>query len=397
MSKYFGIQLKRLWRVMPIALWVMALLFGGVYLVYQGVVAQWTQSSSLQKMDIATVGTNTDPVLQMGLDAVKQIDSSSMSINFVDMDEEQAVKALQAGTVKAYIVFPQSFLHNAYQGVIEPLRFVSTAASENIVSMVKDELTSALATIVISSEQAAFAVGDALADLGYDSGAQYDHINSMAIRLAAQVLGRDEIYTLEELGISAGLNFEQYMLCGLSVVFLFLMALPFVSIFVKNDFSLEQLLMSKRLSSLEQTVCELLAYTLFLYVLSVLLLPLIGSVSLGAILYLVPITFCTAAISYLIYSLSKELISGVLLQMVVTVALCFVSGCFYPVYFFPVSVQEIAGYLPAGVARLHISGLITGEYDSFTTVYLLAVGFVCMGLCVLIRYLRIRGRKEVKR
>ena len=375
---------------------VMAMLLGGVYLVYQGVVSQWTQSSSLQKMDIATVGTNTDPVLQMGLDAVKQIDASAMSINFVDMDEAQAKKALQNGTIKAYIVFPQSFLHNAFQGAIEPLRFVSTSASENIVSMVMDELTSALATIVISSEQAAFAVGDVLADLGYDSNTQYDHINKMAIRFVEQTLGRDDIYQLEVLGISAGLNFEQYMLCGLAVVFLFLMSLPFVSVFVKDDYSMERLLMSKSVCASGQILCELGAYTLFLFVLSALLLPLIGSFSLEGLLYLLPVTFCVASISYLLYSLSKELISGVLLQMIVTVALCFVSGCFYPVYFFPVSVQKIAQYLPAGVARIHIANWITGQSSVDTALYLIITGIACMGLCVGIRYLQVRGRKETK-
>lgn len=396
MDKYFVTQFKRLWRLLPLVVCVMGLLFGGVYLAYQGIVSQWMQSDTLRKVTIATVGTNTDPILQMGLNAVKNIDSSSMAVSFVDMEEQQAKEELQSGTIAAYIVFPEAFLDGAFQGTIEPLRFVSAAGSENIVSLVKDELTSALATLLLSSERGAFAMGDALADLGYDGSFQYEHINEMAKLYVEQGLKRDDVYAVEELGISNGLKFEEYMLCGLSVVFLLLMTLPFVAVFVREDPTMERLLKSRRVGAVAQTVCELGAYTLFLLVLTALLLLLIAPITFGSLMHLLPVTFCIAAISYLIYNLSKDLISGVLLQMVVAVALCFVSGCFYPVYFFPVSVQKLAEYLPAAIARNHISCLITGEDGMHSAAALLAIGTVCGMICVLIRHLRVRGKKEAK-
>ena len=44
MSKYFLLQLKRVLRILPAIVLVAALLFGGLYLVYTGLITQWTQA-----------------------------------------------------------------------------------------------------------------------------------------------------------------------------------------------------------------------------------------------------------------------------------------------------------------------------------------------------------------
>lgn len=397
MSKYFKAQIKRLWHLLPLVFCVMALLFGSIYLIYQGLVTQWTESDILQRLNVAMVGTNEDPILQAGMDALTAMDSSNMSIAFLNMDEQTAKEKLEAGEISAYVVFPEDFLNKAFQGNLDPVRFVSAPGSENILSLVKDELTSSLASIVLTSECGSFGISDALADLGYDSRTQYEQMNSLAITYMSQVLHRDKIYNVEELGISGGLKFDAYMLCGLAVVFLFLMTLPFVSVFVKEDPTMVRLLKSRGVGAISQTVSELAAYVLFLLLLSALLLPIFDAFSLKGILHLFPVVFCIGAVSYLVYNLSQDLISGVLLQMVIAVAMCFISGCFYPVYFFPVSVQKMAKYIPAAIAREHLSVLITQQEGTGTGAALMATGFICLLISLALRFARIRGMKEAAR
>ena len=394
MGKYLKAQIKRLWRIMPLVFCVMALLFGSVYLIYQGLVSQWSQSDSLKKLRVAIVSTDMDPMLQYGIDALASLDSSNMSLEFLNLEEQTAKAQLQAGRISAYVVFPDDFLNKAFQGTIEPIRFVSASGSENMISLVKDELTSSLAGIILTSECGSFAVGDALRDLGYDNRFQTDQMNNIAFTFVSQVLQRDEYYAVEELGVSGGLRFDEYMLCGLSVVFLFLMTLPFVSVFVKEEPTMERLLKSRGVGPLAQTLCELGAYVLFLLLLSSLLIPVLGTVSFSSVLHLVPVAFCVGALSYLVYNLSRDLVSGVLLQMIVAVAMCFISGCFYPVYFFPVSVQKMAQYIPAAVAREHLSLLITQQEPTGSGVMLTVIGFICLFIAYPIRYMRIKGVKE---
>jgi len=397
MEKYFRAQIKRLCHLLPLVFCVMALLFGSVYLIYQGLITQWSQSDSLKRLSVAIVGSNEDPVLKAGIDALATLDSSNMSLEFLNMDEATAREKLNAGDISAYVVFSEDFLNKALQGTIEPIRFISAPGSENILSLVKDELTSSLASILLTSECSAFAMGDALKDLGYDNRFQVDHMNNMAFTFIAQVLHRDEIYNVEEIGLSGGLKFDEYMLSGLSVIFLFLMTLPFASVFVKEEPTMERLLKSRGIGIVSQTICELGAYVLLLLLLSSLMLPVFGAIELRGILHLIPVVFCVGTISYLIYNLSRDLVSGVLLQMVVVIGMCFISGCFYPVFFFPLSVQKMASFLPAAVAREHLSLLITQYEGTGSGLFLTATGVVCLLICLAIRYLRIKGIKEASR
>lgn len=395
MGKYFVCQLKRLGRLLPVLLLVMAVLVAGINLVYQTLVTQWFDPEKTEKLSVGMVGTASDRLLSMGMSALLSMDSSEISVEFLQMDEAQARTALEKGEVVAYIVFPEGFMDEALMGKINPLQFVSAAGSENIISLVKDELTSVIANMLLVSEQGAFALGDVLDENGL-SEISYAKVNGLALAYAKQIMARAEIYTVEELGVSEGLSFEQYLLSGLSVVFLFFMTLPFVAVFVREDSFMEQLLKSKRIGAVKQVAIEMGAYILVMIVLILIPLILLPTFSAQSLLGILPVVFCICAISYFVFSLTRDMLSGVLLQLLVSVGLCFVSGCMYPVYFFPVSVQNLSGYLPAAMARNYIAGLITGRENTEGFLPMLMIGLVLLLLCVLIRYLRIGGKKGAR-
>jgi ABC-type uncharacterized transport system permease subunit len=73
-----------------------------------------------------------------------------------------------------------------------------------------------------------------------------------------------------------------------------------------------------------------------------------------------PAVLVITALSYLLYTLTDHLISGVLLAFFVTVVLCFIGGCMYPVQIFPESVQQLAAVLPSGLARQSLTGCYMG-------------------------------------
>lgn len=394
MRKYFITQIKRLWRLLPIAFLVMALLFGSIYLIYQKIVSDWSQSSALKKLDVGIVGVLDDRLLKNSLEAIKTMDDSNLSLNLIEMDESTARTKLESGTIAAYVVFPDDFMDKALQGEIEPLQFVSAAGSADIISLVKDEFTMALSTILLSSECGAFGLADALEDYGYDAGFQNQHMNKLALEYVTFVLQRKTIYTVVECGASDGLRFDQYLLCGFSVLFIFLMTLPFVTVFVRQDSTMERLLKSRGIGTLCQCVCELSAYSLFLLILSGMVLFFVGKPSLAGIWRLIPIVLCVASVSYLVYTVCRDLISGVLLQMLLSVGLCFVSGCIYPVSFFPISLQKFGKMLPPAIAREHLSGLLLDRPGTGSGFTLVGVSCACFLITAALRHMGLRGRKE---
>lgn len=395
MGKYFLCQLKRLGRYLPVLLLVMAVLVGGINLVYQTMVTLWFAPEKTEELPVGMVGTASDRLLSMGMSALLTMDSSEVSVEFLQMDEQQARTALEKGEIVAYIVFPEGFMDKALMGEITPLQFVSAAGSENIISLVKDELTSVIANMLLVSEQGAFALGDVLDENGL-SEISYAKVNGLALDYAKQIMDRAEIYEVEELGISGGLSFEQYLLSGLSVVFLFFMTLPFVAVFVREDSFMEQLLKSKRIGAAKQVLIEIAAYMLVMLILVMIPMMLLHAFSAQILLGILPVVFCICAISYFVFSLTRDMLSGVLLQLLLSFALCFVSGCMYPVYFFPVSIQKLSDYLPAAMARNYIAGLITGQENKAGLLPMLIIGVVLLSLSVLLRYFRIGGKKGAR-
>ena len=394
MGKYFVTQIKKLWRLLPIAFLVMALLFGSIYLIYQKMISDWSQGSAFKKLDIGVVGVLDDRLLKSGLDAIRTMDDSNLTLNLIEMDEQTARTKLESGAIAAYAVFPDDFMAKALQGEIEPLQFVSAAGSTDVISLVKDEFTMALAKILLSSECGSFGLADALAAYGYDASFQNEHMNKLALEYVSFVLQRKTMYTVVEVGVSDGLRFDQYLICGFSVLFVFLMTLPFATVFIRQDLAMERLLKSKGVGVMSQSVSELSAYALFLLILSGMVMPFMGNVSVAGVLRLIPVVFCVASISYLIYSICRDLISGVLLQMLMAVGLCFVSGCIYPVSFFPIAFQKIAKLLPPAVAREHMAGLLLEKSGVRSGMMLIGTGCVCFLVSVLLRYLRLSGRRE---
>jgi len=138
-----------------------------------------------------------------------------------------------------------------------------------------------------------------------------------------------------------------------------------------------------------QAVQELLVYGLGVLALAAIIGGMLGGWRmLGKLLGVaVPVT----CLSFMLYALAGDLIGGVLLQFFVTAALCFVSGCMYPVYFFPVAVQKVAAWLPYGAARRFLATYFTGGQDGLGLLLVYSAVFCAVGVLA-----RTRAVKEAR-
>ena len=88
--------------------------------------------------------------------------------------------------------------------------------------------------------------------------------------------------------------------------------------------------------------------------------------------------------AYLLYSLSDQLIGGILGTFFVAFALCFAGGCLYPIRMFPDVIQELAAVLPSGIARAHTVNVFIG-FASAEIWKMLAYTIVFAALAVAVR------------
>lgn len=368
MKKYFLLQLKRVLRFLPWALCVVLVLFGCMSLVYNAmVVAQEAEDAeNSAKIAVGVVGTAGDQYLQWGL-AAMQFDSTAMSIQLKPMDEDVAIEGLESGQIAAYIVFPDTFVDEALRGNVQQVRFVSTAGAAGLVSILKEEITTIVGDILVACESGSYGVGDALTDTGNDH-LWGKHVNDLALDYVDFLFVRSKMYRVESLAVKDAVPFDRYMLGGLTVLLLMLSCLPFAPLYIRGDRALSRVLRARRVGAVAQTAAEFGGFgaglALLLGAVTIVLHQsgLLPEETAGWRLFMgtLPSLFVIAAVSYLMYSVSDHLISGVLLAFFVTLALCFLGGCMYPVQIFPESIQRLAAVLPTGLARQSITGCFMG-------------------------------------
>lgn len=395
MSKYFQLQCKRLLRFLPGALLVALVLIGSLLLAFRLFTQQSAGEEENQKFPFAFCGETEHAFLQMGLSALSSFDSSRFAIDLLEMEETEAARALARGEISAYVVIPDGFMDAALSGSIMPLKFYSTAGATGIVSLVKEELSGVVSTLLLSSQEGVYGMWDAMIDndLHHKAGGQMDRL---AFVYVDYIFARDRIYSLEELGIADALGLENYILCGLGALLLMLICLPFAPRMIPGDPALGRLLCSKGKSAWGQAACDFAAYTAALFCLTLVItlaaklcIPQIGSIA-SLLASILPVLLLTAAFSFMLFSLSRDMIGGVMLMFFVSVILCFVSGCLYPVYFFPVQVQQLAQWLPTGIARTQLAGCITGNAPVWTLPALLIYSgvFAAVGAWARVRHIR---------
>ena len=361
MGKYLILQIKRVAHFMPYGLCVVLVLFGCMSAVYRAMVLSEEAENTAQnvKLQVAVVGTAGDQYLQWGL-AAMQFDSSAMALEMVMMEEEDAITSLKNGGITAYVVFPEGFMENALKGDIRQLRFVSTASTTDLVAIIKEEVTTVVDKILVACQSSSYGVGDALSDNGYGSS-WGQHVNGMSLEYVDFLFERSRIYHVEEWKQNDHIGIAQYMPGALTTLLLMLSCLAFAPLYIRQDQAMTRLLRAQGIGITKQVLSELTGYGLalmgLLAVVSVILSRsgMIAVNGWSAFMGILPGLWMFAALAYLLYSLADHFIGGILGTFFVTLGLCFVGGCMYPIRMFPERMQKLSAMLPSGIARTHIT------------------------------------------
>lgn len=396
MKKYFVVQLKRLLRLLLPVLLMAAVLFGCLMVVLDAVGDLTEPEGDTMKFKLGLVGTVDDLYLQLGLKALQSLDSTRYSLEMVEMTEADAETALRRGEIAAFIAFPEHFLENALHGDILPLKFVCTTGAIGIVSLIKEEFTQVLEGILLAAQKGIYGSGNAMNANGM-SGSQV--VSDISLEYAEFIFRRGNMYRTSGLKAFDGLGMDGYMAIALSITLFMMLCLTFAPRMIHKDHSLTRMLYAGQRRIIWQVLCDFSVYLLGLIAVTlVILLYLVfwqgAELTLPLILQGIPALLTLGALSFLMYELSSDLVSGLLLQFFGSLALCFICGCMYPITFFPESVQTVSAHLPMGLARLQLSGCATGEFSLSVTCGLIAYCILFLTASVLIRHTKashIRG------
>lgn len=389
MNRYLFLQLKRYAKIIPLILTVMFVIFVCISTILNAMVDKFNSGEEQQMFKVAITGDTDGDYISLGLAAAQTIDDMRFSMEFLELDEAEAEKLLKKGEISAYVVLPENFVDNAIAGKVDKIRFVTTSGDRGITTMLKNELTTLITELVVYSQKGAYGLNSALKENGSPDRKRWDLVDKISIDYVELVFHRGDMIGEKSMGISDGLGFSQYYLCGMTILLLMLIGIPFTSLGVKKDTSLESLLVSRGFSVTRQVTLEYIAHYLVLAATAVFMLlcarfmpniiSLIGDEETVSEM-LVPFALrvilsagLLASINMLVYELADNLVSGVLIHFFTTLSLGYITGCFYPIYSFPSSIQKLSSMLPTGIIRRLLAGVFTDDAPTGSLIFAMIV------------------------
>ena len=396
--KYAFLQWKKLIRILPFTL-ILAIIFLLIASVVFSTAADFVSNEEKATFKVDVVGESDSRFFKTLLTALQALDSSNISIHMDVVDEQTAQNDLLTGRASAYVVVPEEFMKAAARGEIIPITYYTTASTVDISALMRDEITEAIANVLKYSQKAVFGEEVLLKENGYDSIAIRE-INELDLTYIGFIMGRDKLYKTEITGVSHGLNSIQHLFLGVLIVLLCVSMIPIACLHMRRDNSMLKMIVSSGHGAAYSTLAE---YGAMLAVfLSSLALLVLGGMALSSVTDLsgflrvgvnmqvaakcvFPIAVMVCAFAFLIFEAAGNLISAVTGYFFCSFALCYISGCMYPLYALPRSLQILATYTPTGVAREYLFRSVTGGTTAESLLGLALYTVIFVALSILLR------------
>ena len=316
-----------------------------------------------QLITIGIVGSNESKLIDACVSALASLDSSRYAVKIQKMTEEEARGSLTGGAISGYIVVPDHYARDIYEGKDSRLQYVSMNGASGIGMVLISEIIGLTAKAGLVSANAIYGAEYYVRDHFPQLNAS-DAGDRLFEKYAALMLTRQELYSVSELGVSGQPSMLSYLLCGLLIMFLLFWGVSLSPLFRRNG-ELSAMLSAQGLGAAGQITGEAAAYAVLTVLCTAPVFAILGAavrllpVDLGFLSPLLSGGFIAAyylgglmlfMMQFFLYELTRDGISAPLLQFLNAVVQGYVCGCFYPQSFFPAGVRAVASHLPVGVA-----------------------------------------------
>ncbi len=403
--RYFRAQLLRARKLFPavLAFFLALALCAAVLLIV--LAAKNGSGEEHQRIRVGLVGDLSENYLNIGVFAIQNFDSSRQYLEFLPLEEPEAEQALRSGEITGFVRIPPGFVEAALRGDDVQVQYVAGSSPSSLGPLLMQEVADIISQVVIHAQSGVYGFLSLTDALGTDAQIRRTLTDRLTLDYVQTILAREQVFSVEYLGYSAGLRFGDYYFCAFFLLTVLLCGLPCTGLLVNRDPALSRMLRSRGVGSLRQTAAEALPFFLMLAACALLLLPAVGAALSGREtgllqgwngagdflrlgLDLLPTVLVLAAMEFFLCQLADGVISGVLLQVLTIMVTAVASGYFLPVHSLPVAVQRLSGWLPTGVALQSAARVLTGTGCGWTPV-LWVVGLWL--LSALVRAVKIRS------
>ncbi len=404
--RYLNAQLKRTVKVYPVILIFTCLITACVMVLLSVLLSQNNSKEADTKISVGLVGDTSESYLDIGISVIKEFDSTKYYIELIEMEQDEAEKRLLSGELMGYIVVPEDFVESIVSGENKHLTYYTDNSPATFGPTIMNEIVNIISDLLIEAQSGIYSMIDVGEKYEVDDETVDDAVNELNLEYISTVLGREGYYDVQFIGIGNGLGFTDYYFYAFFTLLLMLWGMTCIHLRIRTDMSLPRLLKSRGVGATSQVICDYIPYFIIMYLSAVVLALLCAKFGKGMGLAftetvtgagdyfmlavrLVPAVAVISAMQFLLYEMSTNIISGVLLQLVTTVGLAYASGFFYPLSYFPKSVRTVAEYLPTRAVFNYASTAFLGKNSDALMLFIFFVAFIVLSVAV--RTYRMRG------
>ncbi len=377
-KKYFKLQLKSIFKMYPSILLVTMLTVVSIVVTCVVVLRVNRENENKQKMKVAVVGDLQDTYLDIGLKALTDMDNYPFSVEIIELSEQEAIHALEERDIVGFVEIPDNYISTIFYGKNVPARYVTLSSTEELGSILSSEITNVISNVVVESQNGMYS----MQNLAYDYNTKNldKNIDGLMLSYIDFIINRSDMFKIISLGLSDSLSFAGYYICGLLILFMLLWGIACNRIFSSRSITYSRLLSISGVKSVYQILGEYAAYLIVSLSTLLLFAILFGGVTqfveldipelLGLrivdciwfIIKIFPVIIMITMMQFAFYELISNSVAAVLMQFLLAIVLGYISGCFYPNYFFPKVVQEISSYLPVGTGFSYLGKIMSGTF-----------------------------------
>lgn len=396
-------QVRRVCRFYPFLLAFTLLMTAGIAALFGGVLAAKESGESRQPITIGLVGDIEGTYFEMGIYAVENFDSSQYYLEFTAMSEQEAIDAVGRGDIMAYLHIPDGFVEAMMAGEDCDITFVAGNSPSSLGPLLMQEIASIISDSIVYAQKGVYGLSDVMVEQGVPRGERRDAMNEISILYATSIFGRETVARVDMIGVGGGLNFAEYYVCAGVLLILLLCGVVCAPLLIRTDLTLPRMLRVRGFSVTGQVLAEYVPFAAVICGTVIVLVTAMGvflsaDTSHGVLTHLssvwdyfgfavklIPALLLLTMWQFLVYELTHHIISGVLLQVMMTLGLCYASGYLLPLSALPPTLQTLSAYLPTGAALQYTAAIATDTADIWMPIGVLLYAVVLGTVAVLCR------------
>ncbi len=395
---YYLVQQKTAFAYIPklmLCMLCFAVLLAGF--IFAGSKLLYKNESPVSKVKIALVAEDNNAMIDLAVHYIENMDSVESICEFFIMEYNEAYQKLRNGDVYAVVYLPPDFIKHILNGQNTPAQ-ITLHPDSGADSILFETLASAAAYTLRTAQAGIYA--------GIDTAAHYNRndsikqitndLNEEYINLA---LRRSRMFDLNEISATKSLSIADFYTSSAFILLLLLSGIGCSSFYKNNSRFLCKMITRHGINTATQIVIQGLAISVCYFTLfgipylfySITMTDIdVAQLLLIFLPTLFTLIFSICEFVLLIFNISKNPQTGVLLLFFASIVMIFLSGGILPSVFLPETVQNISLFLPSGRWLDLSTALFSGEVNAEALI--MSLGFAV--IFILLNYYVNRTEKR---